>query len=174
MIGVGRGFCAFFLGGGGRCFNFHFGRGDPFPLDPHPPLPPFALNHIRIRVLGTSFHLGQLFSPAPSAHLSQGSLVIPLVSLLPCVADILSQRPISTFFGTLVQPCPRAKHNDVITVILCFRFQDTWSGKKRQEAYNAAQKACYTLSLNTPMATLCKVVRQAAKKMSCIACLQTL
>ena len=51
----------------------------PPPRDPVPPSP-LALNHV-IRVLGTLFRLGHFFPPAPSAHLSQGSLVIELVSL---------------------------------------------------------------------------------------------
>ena len=146
----------------GRCFNFHSDRGGGgSPLDPSPP-PPLALNHLKIKVLGTFFACAQKNSPVPSAHLYQGSLVIPLVSFVPCPTDIMSQRSISAFFGSPVQPCPRAKRNDVITAILYFRFQDRWTGKKRQEAYNAAQKACSTLFLNTPMATLCEFVQQAA------------
>ena len=31
-----------------------------------------------------------------------------------------------------------------------------------QEVYNVAQEACSTLFLNTPMASLCKFIRQAA------------
>ena len=42
------------------------------------------------RVLGTFFRLDQFFSPVPS-----GLFVIPLVSLLPCVTDSMSQHPIS-------------------------------------------------------------------------------
>ena len=72
------------------------------------------------------------------------------VSFLPSVADTMYQRPISAFFSTPVQPCPRAKCDDVVSVILYFRFEDRWTGKKRQEAYNVAQKACSTLFLNTP------------------------
>ena len=75
----------------------------------------------------------------------------------PCVADIISQRPRSMFLGTPVQPCPRTKRNNVIAATLCLCFQDRWSGKKRQDAYNAAQKSCPTLFLNTPLATLVRV-----------------
>ena len=49
--------------GAGHCFNFHFGRGGgltPGPLDPLPPSP-IALNHVRIRVLGTYFHFANFF-----------------------------------------------------------------------------------------------------------------
>ena len=74
----------------------------------------------------------------------------------------MSQRPISAFFSTSVQPCPRVKRDDVVNTILYFRFQDRWTGKKRQEAYNVAQKACSTLFLNTSMATLHEFITQAA------------
>ena len=86
----------------------------------------------------------------------------------------MSQRPISAFFGTPVQPCPRVKRNDVVNVILYFRFQDRWTGKKRQEAYNVAQKACSTLFLNTATATLHEFMTQAAvmarQDRGCAAC----
>ena len=58
------------------------------PLDPLPP-PPSALIHLRIRVLGTFFRLGQFFPPAP-LHLEQGYLVTPLYP----------------FFPLLQTPCP--------------------------------------------------------------------
>ena len=111
---------------------------------------------------GTLFSFGPIFFPR--------FFVTPVAGLFghfphiifPCVADIMWQRPIHRSFGTAVQPCPRAKRDDVITTILYFPFQDGWSGKKRQEAYNAAQKACSTLFLTTPMATLCEFVRQGA------------
>ena len=50
------------------------GRGDPshhLPPSPGPPPPPppSTLIHLRIRVLGTFFRLGQFRPPAPSAHL---------------------------------------------------------------------------------------------------------
>ena len=127
--------------------------GGGLPLGPPPPS---ALIHLRIRVLGTLFRFGQFFPPAPSVHLYQGSLVTPLESFLPPVADTMSQGPISTFFSTPVQLCPPAKRDDVINATLYFCFQDRWTGKKRQEAYSVAQKACSTLFLNTPRATLCE------------------
>ena len=57
----------------------------------------------------------------------------------------MSQRPISAFFSTPVQPCPSVKRDNVVNAILYFRFQDRRVGKKRQVAYNVAQKACSTL-----------------------------
>ena len=48
------------------------------------------------------------------------------------------------------------KH-DVIDVLLYFRF----TGRRRQEAYNEAQKACATLFLSVPIATLCGFVAVA-------------
>ena len=58
------------LGRAGHCFNFHFntGGGGGAPRWT-PSFFPLALNHVRIRVLGTFFHLGQFFSCAPSVHL---------------------------------------------------------------------------------------------------------
>ena len=85
-----------------------------------------------------------------------------LISFLPAVANTMFQCPISTFFSTPVQPCPSTKCDDVIDANVYFRFQDRWTGKKRQEAYNVAQKAGSTLFLNTPMAPLCEFIRQAA------------
>ena len=111
---------------------------------------------------GNLFSFGPIFPSyafgAPIAGFFGHSIHI----ISPSVADTMSQRPISTFFGTLVQPCPRAKRGDVINTILYFRFQDRWTGKNRHEAYTVAQKACSTLFLNTPMATLCEFIRQAA------------
>ena len=105
----------------GCCFNFHFGSVCVGGGGGAPPSP-LARTHVRIRVLGTFFRLGQFFYPAPSAHLEEG-LVIPLISFLPCFAGIMSQCPISTFSGTPVQLCPRAKCDDVRTTILFFRFK---------------------------------------------------
>ena len=74
----------------------------------------------------------------------------------------MSQRLISAFFGSPVEPYPRVKCDDVVNAIFYFRFQDGWTGKKRQEAYNVAHKACSTLFLNTPMATLGEFITQVA------------
>ena len=59
----------------GRCFNFHSGRGGPLPLGPPPslpwtptPPPPSTLIHLRIRVLGTFFRLGQFCPPTVRAQ----------------------------------------------------------------------------------------------------------
>ena len=99
-------------------------------------------------------------------------MVIPLVSLLPYVAELISQHPISMFFGNPVQLGPLAKRSAVISAIPYFCFPARRSGKKRQEAYNVGQKACSTLFLNTPTATRCDFVRQATIIMwkDCVRC----
>ena len=133
------------------------GGGDPSPLD-H--LPPSTLIHPRIRVLVFSF--GPILPSRAFGAPIAGFFGHSTVSFLPSVAETMSQRPISAFFGTPVQPCPRVKRDDIVNRNLYFRFQDRWTGMKRQEAYNVAQKACSTLFLNTPMATLREFITQAA------------
>ena len=64
------------------------------------------------------------------------------------------QRSLSVYFCFPVQPSPHAKRKDVIDALLYFRFKDRITGRKRREAYNEAQKACATLFLSVPMATL--------------------
>ena len=108
------------------------------------PPPPSTLIHLRITVLGTFFVWANFSSCAFGAPIA-GFFGHSTVSFLPSVADTMSQQPISAFFRTPVQPCPRAKRNGVVKAILYFCFQNRWTGKKRQEAYNVAQKACSTL-----------------------------
>ena len=144
----------------GRCFNFHSGRGggggsplDHLPPSPGPPPPsPLHSNSPENQGFGNVFSFGPILPSRAFGALIAGFFGHSTVSFLPSVADTMSQRPISAFFGITVQPCPRVKRDDVVNAILCFRFQDRWTGKKRQEAYNVAQKACSTLFLNTPMA----------------------
>ena len=66
----------------------------------------------------------------------------------------MTQRSLSVYFRSPVQPLPRAKRKDLIDSLFYFRFKDRITGRKRQEAYNEAQKACATLFLSVPMATL--------------------
>ena len=66
----------------------------------------------------------------------------------------MTQRSLSVYFRSPVQPSPCAKRKDVIDALLYFRFKDRITGRERQEAYNEAQKACATLFLSVPMATL--------------------
>ena len=66
----------------------------------------------------------------------------------------MPQRSLSVYFSSPVQPSPRAKREDVIDALLYFRFKDRITSRKRQEAYNEATKACATLFLSVPMATL--------------------
>ena len=121
----------------GGCFNFHSGRGGGSPLDPLDPSP-LRSNSPENQGFGNVFSFGPIFSShafgAPIAAFFGHSTT----SFLPSVADTMSQRPISAFFSTLVQPCPRIKCDDVVNVILYFRFQDEWTRKKRQEAYIVA------------------------------------
>ena len=66
----------------------------------------------------------------------------------------MTQRSLSVYFRSPLQPSPRAKRKDVIDALLYFRLKDRITGRKRQEAYNEAQKACATLFLSVPTATL--------------------
>ena len=66
----------------------------------------------------------------------------------------MPQRSLPVYFSSPVQLSPRAKREDVIDALLYFRFKDRITSRKRQEAYNEAQKACATLVLSVPMATV--------------------
>ena len=59
---------------------------------------------------------------------------------------------------------PEAWHmkcKDVIDMLLYFRFKDKLTRWQSQEKSNTAQKACSTLFLSVPMATLCQYVTVA-------------
>ena len=131
------------------------------PLDPLPPSPLHS-NSPENQGFGNVFSFRRFFSSRAFGALIAGFFGHSTVSFLPSVADTMSQRPISAFFSTPIQPCPRVKRDNVVNAILYFRFQDRWTGNKRQEAYNVAQKACSTLFLNTPMATVHEFITQAA------------
>ena len=111
-------------GGAGRCFNFHYGRGgDPSPLPPSPGPPPPAPNHVRIRVLGTLFRLRFRRTYSRVLWSFHSYHVFPVLQIsCHSVHKYILWHP--------VQPCLRAKRNDITTVVLYFRFQDGWSGKK--------------------------------------------
>ena len=82
-------------GGGG--ITFHWAEGGSLPLEPLPPRSKSRKNW----VLGTFLALCQFFPLHLRCTYSRvGSLIIPLISLHPCVANIMSQCPINTFFGT--------------------------------------------------------------------------
>ena len=89
------------------------------------------------------------------------SLLSTVYSASLVLQSTMSQRSLSSFFSSPVQPPPRAKREDVINALLYFRFKDRITGRKRQEAYNDAQKACATLFLSVPIATRCKSVAVA-------------
>ena len=75
----------------------------------------------------------------------------------------MPQRSLSVYFSSPVPPLPHTKHEDVIDALLYFTFKDRITDHKRQKAYNEAQKACATLFLSVPMATLCEFVAVAQK-----------
>ena len=74
----------------------------------------------------------------------------------------MSKHSLSSVFRSPVQPPPRAKREDD-DVLLSFRFKDNITGRQKQQAYNEAQRACTTLFLSVPMATLCNFVVVAQK-----------
>ena len=125
-----QGVALIFISGGGQ--GLPPGPPPPLPLDPLPPSP-LRSNSPENQGSGNLFRLGQCFPPVSSAHQKQGSLVTPQVSFFPSVAGTMSQRPISTFFGTPVQPCSRTKRDNVVNTILYFsrpRWMD-WEQKAR-------------------------------------------
>ena len=89
------------------------------------------------------------------------SLLSTVYSASLVLQSTMSQRSLSSFFSFPVQPPPRAKREDVINALLYYRFKDRITGRKQQEAYNDAQKACATLVLSLPIATLCNFVAVA-------------
>ena len=157
-------------GGGGRrippppgtCFNFHSdGGGGPLPPGPPPPLPwtpspppPSAQVQLKTWVLGTFFGDGEKISRRLRRTPHTFYLSFYVYSAFLVLQITMTQRSLSVYFCSPVQPSPRAKRKDVIDALLYFRFKDRITGRKRQEAYNEAQKACATLFLSVPMATL--------------------
>ena len=81
-------------------------------------------------------------------------VLLHMCSIYLVLQTTMPQRSLSVYFSFPVQPSPRAKREDVIDALLYFRFKDRITGRKRQEAYNKAQKACAILFLSVPMATL--------------------
>ena len=81
-------------------------------------------------------------------------VLLHVCSIYLVLQTTMPQHSLSVYFRSPVRPLPRTKREDVIDALLHFRFKDRITGRKRQEAYNEAQKACATLFLSTPMATL--------------------
>ena len=114
----------------------------PPPPGPPPSLPwtpsPLCSNSLENQGSRNVFSFGPIF-PSRAFGAPIAGFFGHSTGSFPSVADTMSQRPISAFFSTPVQPCPRAKRDDVVNAILYFCFQDRWAGKKRQEAYNVAR-----------------------------------
>ena len=153
------------LGGGGvpgTCFNFHSeeGGGTPPPWTPSPPpldpLPPSPLSSSAAENLGFGnfFGDGEKISRRLRRTPHTVYLSFYVYSAFLVLQITMTQRSLSVYFCSPVQPSPRAKRKDVIDALLYFRFKDRITGRKRQEAYNEAQKACATLFLSVPMATI--------------------
>ena len=141
-------------GGAGTCFNFHSdGGGTPPPWTPSPP-PPSAQVQLKTWVLGTFFRDGEKISRRLRRTPHTVYLSFYVYSAFLVLQTTMTQRSLSVYFCSPVQPSPRAKHKDIIDALLYFRFKGRITGRKRQEAYNEAQKACATLFLSVPMATL--------------------
>ena len=90
-------------------------------------------------------------------------VLLHMCSIYLVLQTTMPQRSFLVYFSSPVQPSPCAKRQDVIDALLYFRFKDRTTSRKRQEAYNEAQKACATLFLSVPMATLCEFEAVAQK-----------
>ena len=129
------------------------------PTSPPPPWtpspsPPSAQVQLKTWVLGTFCGDGEKISRRLWRTPHTVYLSFYVYSAFLVLQITMTQRSLSVYFCSPVQLSPRAKHKDVIDALLYFRFKDRITGRKRQEAYNEAQKACATLFLSVPMATL--------------------
>ena len=114
-------------------------------------------------VLGTFFsHREKIFGAFGTCHILCTCL-LHVCSIYLVLQTTMPQRLLSVYFSFPVQPSPRAKREEIIDALLHFRFTDRTTSRKRQEAYNEAQKACTTSFLSVPMATLCEFVAVAQK-----------
>ena len=160
--GGGEGLALIFILAGG-------GGGHPSPLDPVPPSPgappplPPQLKCTRkpgvwehFSVMGKNFRRLRRMPYTVYILLHVCSIYLVFQTTMP-------QRSLSVYFSSPVPPLPRAKHEDVIDMLLYFRFKDRITGAKRQKAYNETQKARATLFSSVPMATLCEFVAVAQK-----------
>ena len=138
-------------GGAGTCFNFHSGRGGDPPLDPLPPSP-LSSSAAENLGFGNLFSHGKKFFGACHTLCTYCSMCAPYYLVF---QTAMPQRSLSVYFSSPVPLLPRAKREDVIDALLYFRFKVRITSHKRQKAYNEAQKACATLFLSIPMATLC-------------------
>ena len=84
------------------------------------------------------------------------TVYVPLhvCSIYVVLQTTMPQSSLSVCFSSPVQPSSCAVVVVVVDALLYFRFNDRITSWKTQEAYNEAQKACATLFLSIPMATL--------------------
>ena len=74
-------------------------------------------------------------------------MLLQVCSIYLVLHTTMPQRSLSVYFSFPVQLTPCTKREDVIDALLCLRFKDRSTSRKRQEAYNKAQKACATFFL---------------------------
>ena len=136
---------------------------DPSPLDPLP----LRSNLPENQSSGNLFSFGPILSSrafgAPIAGFF-GHSIAPLVSVLPPIADTMSQRPINTFFGTPVQPCPRAKPDDVTNTTLYFCFQDSLIAKKARGIQSCTKSMLHTFFEHSKLNSVRAIIQPAKQR----------
>ena len=112
----------------GTCFNFHSdGGGGPLPLGPPPPLPwtpspppPSTQVQLKTWVLGTFFGDGEKISRRLRRTPHTVYLSFYVYSAFLVLQITMTQRSLSVYFCSPVQPSPRAKRKDVIDAAALF------------------------------------------------------
>ena len=139
-------------------------RGLP-PGPPHPssgpPAPPSTLSQLQNWGLGTFFSDQATFSLCLCRTAKGVQLLFHVYPMFMVLQMTVSQCSLAAYFGSLVQLLPRVKCKEEIAALLYFRLEDRLTRRKRQEAYNDVQKACYTLFLSVSMAKECECVTVA-------------
>ena len=127
--GGGQGLALIFIptGGGGPLPP---GPPGPLPWTPSPP-PPSAQVQLKTWVLGTFFGDGEKISRRLRRMPHTVYLSFYVYSAFLVLQITMTQRSLSVYFCSPVQPSPRAKRKDVIDALLYIRFKDRITGRKR-------------------------------------------